>query len=166
MSEWSCASVRDRLPEHVTGRLAGEEAGRMESHLRSCAGCAGEADLLAALMTTRAQAPEALADRIRRAVLDERPSAGGRPATSPVARRWLGVPRWALAAAAALVLALGTGLFWHDVTQGSGEGPLARVALDPVPETWMDDEAVVAGAPVLDALTEEALQVLLEEMEG
>lgn len=166
MSEWSCANVRDRLPEHVTGRLAVDEAGPMASHLRSCPGCAAEADLLAALLTTRAEAPVGLADRIRRAVLDERPPAGARPATSPSTRRWLGVPRWALAAAAALVLALGTGLFWHDVTPGSGEGPLARVALDPVPETWMDDEAVVAGAPVLDALTEEALQALLEEMEG
>ena len=40
------------------------------------------------------------------------------------------------------------------------------MALEPLPESWMGDDGVVAGAPVFDALSDEALVTLLEEMEG
>lgn len=164
MSDWSCAEVRERLPEHVTGRLAGDEALPVGEHLRACAACAAEADLLAALMATRPEAPADLSARIRNAVLTDRKAAARERAATGAPPR-SGIARWSLAAAAALLLALGAGVVWQQLTPAGQEGPLARVALDPVPETWMDDDAVVAGAPVLDALTEDALQALLEEME-
>ena len=37
---------------------------------------------------------------------------------------------------------------------------------EPLPEAWLWDDGVVAGAPVLDDLTDAELEALLEEMEG
>lgn len=161
MNEWSCSEARERLPDHVTGRLSDEELRRSDDHLRACSGCAAEAELLEALLGSRAEPPPGLASRIRGAVLHDRTPGGAAPGDAPSR----GPGRGWLAAAAGLVLALGLGLLWQEVVPGPAEGPLARVALDPVPETWMDDEAVVAGAPVLDDLDDDALLALLEEME-
>lgn len=163
MSESSCSRVRELLPEHVRGAADPTEAAQVEAHLATCDACAAEAALLGALWTSRPEPPADLADRIRRALADDaetNPGSGG-------AGRRRAVPGW-LVAAAALVVALGTGLFWHDVTQGGADVPLAAAALDPVAEeAWIEDAAVVvAGAPVLDQLEDDALLALLEEMEG
>jgi hypothetical protein len=63
------------------------------------------------------------------------------------------------------VLALGIGVSSRSfdaslevpayVSEASAEGPL-----------WLSDDGLIAGAPALDGLTEEALVMLLEEMTG
>ncbi len=171
MTEWTCTceEARERLPDRGRGRLAPREEAALEAHLTACADCASEARLVGVLLASRPAPPPELGTRIRVAVSAD---AAGRQLAKLGGRgprtRWLGVPRWILAATAALVLALGTGLYWHDVT-GGGAGDVGAVALgdaalDPVPDPWIDDDAVVAGAPVLDGLSADALAALLEEM--
>lgn len=171
MKERSCRELADLLPDHVAGRLAVEESGRMERHLRACADCAAELVLLRALAASRPAVPSGLAARISAAALADRaPGAGPRGRPHDPDRRTSGAPgwrrrlrpAWALPVAAALVLALGTALLREA---GRGPSGLGEVAVDDPSEVWLGEEGVVAGAPVLDELSDEVLVTLLAELE-
>jgi predicted anti-sigma-YlaC factor YlaD len=150
MSEAHCEMVRERLPDFVGGRLAPEDVALVEAHLGECPECGDEAALVRLLFAARPAAPAELAERI-----------GG---STRMARRRMYHPWWGVAAASVAAMALGIGVI-------SGDAPAVEELAVPgivvgVEETslWVADEGLVAGAPALEGLSEEALQVLLEEM--
>ena len=149
-------ATKDLLPDLAAGRLEPGDHARVEAHALTCADCAAELDTLRLLVESRPELSTPLADRIAGEV--ERGLA--RPA--PGRRR---VSRWALAAAAGIVLALGT----PTLLERMGSGPtdfLSALDDEVLPAGWLSEASLIAGAPVLDDLSDEALARLLEEMEG
>jgi len=152
MSETRCETILDRLPDFAGGRLLPSDAASIEAHLAECPECAAEADLLALLHASRPTAPDGLVTRIEQEVRAPRRSAH---------RPW-----WGLAAASVAAVALGIGVVAKDSTPtGEAEVP-AMVAGAEETSLWVADDGVVAGAPALDGLSEEALLMLLDEMES
>lgn len=148
----SCAEVRDLLPLRDPA-----DAGHpgLEEHLGGCPECAAEARFVGWMRALRPEPPATILTGVLERARDE--------ATAGAARRDRRPTRavaWMLAAAAAAGLAFGIG-FLPD----SGADPVWRIALDPEPAIWYGDEWVVAGGPVPDALSDELLMALLEEME-
>ena len=158
MSSIACAEVADRLPDWVAGRLSLREAAGVTEHVAGCEECARDATAIRTLLAGRPQAPADLAARMSAALRAEDALRGSR-APAPTRR-----PRgWVVSAAAVLVLAVGTYVLGGgEPTETAGLGQL------PVDEgsVWMAEDGVVAGAPVLDDLSEDALATLLEEMGG
>jgi anti-sigma factor RsiW len=144
-----CEAVRERIPGFVAGRLSATEAVNVEGHLAACADCAAEADLVGLLRMARPEPPERLAPRIREDTR-LRPARGTRP--------W-----WGLAAAAVAAVALGIAVV-ADGHPGLGVDVPAFVAATEDMELWLGDDGLIAGAPALDGLSDEALIKLLEEM--
>ena len=152
MSDQHCEMARERIPDLVAGRLSQDEAARVEAHLPSCGECAAEAELVSLLYETRSEPPQGLASRIQGAarISGFRGGAGVRP--------W-----WGLAAAAVAALALGIGVMTDRGTDLGLEIPAYVAAAEDV-GLWASDDGLIAGAPALDDLSEEALLTLLEEM--
>jgi len=152
MSDQQCEMARERIPDFVAGRLSEDEAARVTAHLPSCGECAAEAELVALLYQARSAPPEGLASRIQGAarISGFRGGAGARP--------W-----WGLAAAAVAALALGIGVV-TDRSTGLGLEIPAYVATAEDVGLWASDDGLIAGAPALEDLSEEALLTLLEEM--
>jgi len=65
-----------------------------------------------------------------------------------------------------VVLALGTGVIWHNRTSDPTLDPILVASEEPIPEEWLWDDGMVAGAPVFDDLSDEDLEALIEEYEG
>ena len=148
----SCAEVRDLLPLRDP---AGAGHPGLEEHLGACPECAGEARFVGWMRGLRPEPPAAILAGVLERARDEAAAASARRDRRP--------PRavaWTLAAAAAAGLAFGIG-FLAD----RGADPVWRIALDPEPAIWYGDDWVVAGGPVPDALSDELLMALLEEME-
>jgi hypothetical protein len=167
MTHWNCDEVLARLPELAHGR--GEsEARDVYEHLESCANCQEEWEIVSLLVEAGpAPVPSTLEARLTAAVrADTERSVDGRPV-----RRPRSVPTWRLAAAAGIVLAIATPVLvdrMSDRPIGMLDEMEVTAALgDRLPSPWLDDEeGIVAGAPVLDGLSDEALEQLLEEMGG
>jgi len=144
-----CETAREMIPDLVGGRLSGSEASRITAHLDTCEACRAEADVLRLLFTSRPGAPAGLALRVRGAVHRDRGSA----------RR----PWWGLAAAAVAVLALGIGVASRSTTAARVTVP-EFVAEGSGASIWLTDDGMIAGAPALDGLSDEALRALLDEL--
>jgi predicted anti-sigma-YlaC factor YlaD len=151
MSEARCEIVRERLPDFVGGRLAPSDAVEVQAHLGECTECRDEAALVGLLYAARPAAPAVLAPRIEGA------------ARAPRGRAYH--PWWGVAAASVAAVALGIGVM-------SREGPAPEDAEVPgivagVGEAslWVADDGLVAGAPALEGLSDEALLQLLEELD-
>ena len=151
MNEAQCEIVRERIPDFVGGRLAPADAAQVQAHLGDCSECREEAELVGLLHAARPAAPAALARRIEGA------------ARAPRGRAYH--PLWGLAAASVAAVALGIGVMSSEapspeeaevpgIVAGAGEAAL-----------WGADDGLVAGAPALDGLSDEALLQLLEEMD-
>lgn len=148
----SCAEVRDLLPLRDPAN-AGPPG--LEEHLDGCPECAGEARFVGWMRGLRPEPPAAILAGVLERARDEAAAASAQGDRRP--------PRavaWTLAAAAAAGLAFGIGLL-----SDRGTDPAWGIALDPEPAIWYGDEWVVAGGPVPDALSDELLMALLEEME-
>ncbi|MEZ4423800.1 MAG: hypothetical protein R3E98_10335 [Gemmatimonadota bacterium] len=143
--------VRDLLPDHAAGRLPEAARARVERALSEDGDLRDELALLTALWRDRPEPPADLADQVRARVASE---LRGTPA--PARGRW---PMWQLSAAALVVVALGTALIW----QRRGEPQAADI--EALPRSWTLDESIVAGGLVLDALSDEALRTLAQELE-
>ncbi len=167
MNRQVCEQVRDRLPELVAGTLEDEEVRRLGDHLSGCSDCRREESILRALLAARPDPPPELAARIRTRIREEL-GAPGRAHPSGPALGWRPRrgPIWALPAAALVVLSLGVGILWQGETPEVILEPTEVAVEEPLPESWLWDDGMVAGAPVLEGLTEEELETLLEEMEG
>ncbi|MEZ4417794.1 MAG: hypothetical protein R3E10_18705 [Gemmatimonadota bacterium] len=140
--------VRDLLPEWLEGSLSDAARLRVEAALADDPDLRAEAELLGSLRAARPEPPEELVARVRAGLRQ--------PSVSRASRgRW---PTWQLSAAAGVVVAAGTALLWQQRT-----APLPD--LEPLPRSWMMDDAVVAGGLVLDGLSEDALETLVTELE-
>lgn len=161
MTDGMCAWVADRLPDLEAGTLAAAEAGAAEAHLRSCAACRAERDVVLTVRGARPTAPLGLAAAVL-AALD-----------APAARQsgvrrlpsWTYGARPLLAAAAVTVFLVG-GVLWLGDGELSDDELLADASVEaPAVAALPGEDGLLAGAPVLADLSEEELELLLEELE-
>ena len=110
----TCDEVRDLLPEHLLGTLEGPEDLEVRRHLRGCAACRDERMKLEEGVSALSRAvhdqepPSELRDRVLGTLGEEWEETGRVPATS-VPSGGAGRERWrAFAAAAALILVVGS----------------------------------------------------------
>jgi hypothetical protein len=139
----TCAETRDRLDDYMDGALQAEDLHELELHLGGCPACADEERRLRAVLAGAAALPRevepprdlwpGIADRIAAA----RP----RPVATPVMRRvWSWSPP-ALAAAAAVVVALGATLagIWPPAAREAGPTGVVQEA------AWTADPTLLAA---------------------
>ena len=135
MSHDSCIE-KEALVDYLYGESDAEARRRVDAHVRTCAGCAGELRALAdARRTLQAWEPPG-ADLGFRVV-------AGSAGPSRVGFRWR--PAWAVAAAAVLAVVAAT-LIVRPEVELRGDGMVLRIG-------WRGAETEVApgGPPVLDA---------------
>lgn len=145
-----CDYVRDALPDLLYGRLSSAAAEAVRAHLRECAACRAEHELVALLHEQPLVVPVGLQERVQ---------AAARSATvaRPPVRRWL------IAASLALVVGTAGLLNWLRTEQGTT--PVARnddVSLGVVGV----EGALVSGTTTLRDLSVEELEYILGEMES
>jgi len=168
-----CERVVEVLPDWILGTLDPELGMDMERHLGSCPDCTREEEVLRQILALRPTPPGDLADRIQARVREEMTLAaevkGAKEQADvvPLFRRPRWAPTWALSAAAVVLLSLGIGVVWNgEEVPDVGQSSTQVVAEEPIPEAWLWDDGMVAGAPVYDGLTDEQLEALIEELEG
>jgi hypothetical protein len=174
MTGTGCEAIKDLLADVAAGGLSQDEVDPIQHHLDSCADCRAELELLRGLRAAliqelavppnlegmiQARVKEEFGQALEEGVGSRSPEVGAQPR-----HRW--VPTWALSAAAVTVLALGTGIIWNRVSTDGRLDPLAVASQEPLPESWLWDDGLVAGAPVFDGLSDEDLEALLREFEG
>lgn len=154
----ACADVRDVLPLRATEVWDDEWTAPVEVHLAECEACRSEAEFVKRIRVARPEPPVDLVDAVVERFEADRASEHG-------SARW----RWrwtassvGLSAAAAAVLALGIGLFADRETVAD---PVWELALEPEAPSWYGDEWLVAGGPVPEALSDEVLLMLAQEMD-
>jgi hypothetical protein len=138
----TCEETRDRLDDYVDGALAGAELHEVELHLAGCAACAGEERRLHALLAGAAALPRELSPpRDLWPEIAQRIAAARPRAAAPAVRRvWSWSPAL-LAAAAAVVLALGATLtrVWPPAAGPEAGTGVAQEA------AWTTDPALLAA---------------------
>lgn len=146
MKPIDCGDVRERIPGQAREHHA-DMGAAFDVHLRVCADCRAELELARMIYGTRPQAPAALLERIRTGVRER-----GEP---------LRHPAWGLTAAAIAALALGIGL-----AQGDRADVVAPAFAQELSEVspWDAEDGLVAGAPVLDDLSDADLTMLLDDL--
>jgi len=166
MTQGQCDRIRDLLPEFLSGGLGRADAEAAEAHLAVCEGCRGELEVLSALVRARPQPPRELEGRIQARVREEFGTPEKPAHVIPIRPRFRRIPSWALSAAALLVLGLGTKALWDGNGLDLVQDPIVVANQEPLPEAWLWDDGMVAGDLVLDGLTDEDLEALLEELGG
>lgn len=102
----TCPGLRARFDDYVAGRLSDIEARALEAHLEGCAECEAFLESQAWPIDAVRSLPRAVAPRE-----DLWPAIGSRLSPRESAhRRRVAVPRWALAAAAVLLVAVSSGV--------------------------------------------------------
>lgn len=166
----TCAEIRDRIPEFVAGEIDEAGARRIQDHLEKCEPCTEELELVGDLALTRTEIPAGfeahLLDVVRTAAADDSERrAAIVPLASRRARRFQ-APTWALGAAAVLALAVGTPLLMDRMQDARGDTMAGELTEDvPIVSLWSSDDGLMAGAPMLDDLSDEELLALLDGME-
>ncbi len=166
MTNEQCDRIRDLLPELLSGEMGRADADETEAHLAACAGCRREVEVLKVLHRARPGPPPGLEERIRARVREEFGTQDGPAEVIPIRPGSRRIPSWALSAAALLVLGLGTKALWDENGQDLVQDPIVVANQEPLPEAWLWDDGMVAGDLVLDGLTDEDLEALLEELGG
>ncbi|MFH1764241.1 MAG: zf-HC2 domain-containing protein [Gemmatimonadota bacterium] len=175
MKSRDCETIRDRIPEFSAGVVTPEEGGMIEAHLVSCADCQEDLEVIMAVRGARPEVPSDLEARIqariRKEMTRERSAGSGEDSRQtnpaiPIFGRRRFAPAWALSAAAVVILALGTGVIWNRQAPDLFQDPIVVASQEPLPEAWLWDDGMVAGAPVFDGLSDEELEALLKEFEG
>jgi hypothetical protein len=158
MTKIGCADAKDLLPGLVRRELAEGDREAVATHVASCASCSEEVELLRTIQATAVDPPASLASDIKSALAADKASAVGvqHGRFGRFTNRWL-------AAAATVVLALGTAAIWQRTQALPEVGPLGQ---DPFAVVWPSDDADVAGVPMLADLSDENLAILLEELGG
>jgi len=166
MSEGRCEHVRERIPDLVAGRLEPHEVGSVVEHIERCADCAAERSVVELLHAARPSVPEGVGERIRAGLAAGNPAAR-RPGTRSPSSGRSTLPWWGLAAAAVAAVALGIGVQLQGPGPAGVSGPAVPgyVAEEDGGEVWLSGDGEVAGAPVLDGLSDEELLLFLEELE-
>lgn len=144
--------IRDQLPEYVHGVLAADAAARIDAHLDGCEDCRAEVALLGkaraamALFTPKMDvASIAAALPAPRVASRMAPSVAPRVTARRTPRRFAVSAAWQYAAAAALVLAVGSSALWL----GAPEQAAQRVADSSSTAVSGTAAAVPAGAAVV-----------------
>lgn len=150
MSSMDCATARVTIPDVVGHRATAEEVAAVEAHAATCDDCAEEMRLAASLYEGRPRLPVDLSDRVIATLRTKRRSA---------VRPW-----WGLSAAAVAALALGIGITSQPATDDALDAADAVAIESEEGELWLSDDGVLAGAPVLEVLSDDALAQLLEEL--
>ncbi|MDX1647469.1 MAG: hypothetical protein R3304_10025 [Longimicrobiales bacterium] len=144
-----CATVREAIPDVAAGRATAGVERLAQKHVATCRECRAELALARAVYATRAHAPEGTAERVLAALRSQ--------------RRTRSRAGWGLAAAAVAALALGIGI--ASGPHGVPDVATAELGEDETEgELWLSDDGVLAGAPVWETLSDEALAELLEEL--
>jgi hypothetical protein len=170
MRSKECEGIQEVLPDWVAGILDPKHDPGILEHLSSCSECREEEKVVRSLFEGRPEAPEGLESRIQDRILRElggpasAPERDGQVVALPLGRRW--APTWALSAAALVILSLGIGVIWDGENPEVQMDPLEVAVEEPLPEEWLWDDGIVAGAPVFDGLTDEELEALIQELEG
>jgi predicted anti-sigma-YlaC factor YlaD len=154
MNEMTCSTVEPLLPDLVHNALQPDVLEEVRAHLESCATCSNQVEFLHRLLLARPEPPQELAGRIQSAVREQSLRTTG-----------IGIPRWAMSAAAIVVLSLGSAIIWQSRSPVEVD-PFADLVADPLPLALFADDAMVAGAPSFAGLSDDALEQLLAEMEG
>jgi anti-sigma factor RsiW len=188
----NCGEIQDRLPDRAAGRLGAEALAEVDGHLTTCSECREVYEAVRSLEMTRPDVPAGLEARIvaavRSAMAEDTagPSLEGgvpasfdtsaRPGAGPGSQegakgfpaprsRWRLTPAWGLAAAAVLALAIGLPVISPADPDPDTEVGALALAEERVGEVWLDDDLMIAGAPAVSELSDEALLTLLEELE-
>ena len=149
MNRTKCEWIRELIPDYAAGRLNDDEIALAGLHFADCNECRDELDLVQLVFSSRAMEPEGLGDKINAAVHNRRVTGH---------RQW-----WGAAAAAVALLAIGLNMIMDR--SGSGDLPLAESEFEIESENlWLTDDALIAGAPMLGGLSDEALTQFLEEL--
>lgn len=130
----TCDHVRERLPEHVLGTLAGPDDLALRRHLRGCAACRAEMAALGDGLTLFSRAvhdqepPDDLKDQVRAVLAEEwrDPSTG---LSTGRRGRWLKLTAGVAAAGLALALSLGWGLAQSHRAAANEEGSRSYATL-------------------------------------
>ena len=149
----TCHAVRDDLAQYAAGSLPAVRAQQIEDHLVSCAECRTEHALIMLLRTPHAVPPE-LEGRVRRAAALPVPADQGQ--------------RRVLAAAAVAASILGgaiVALQWTKAAPETAAAPIVESAASELGWAARTDPVLHDG-PGLSALSDEELEVLLEEMQS
>jgi predicted anti-sigma-YlaC factor YlaD len=144
-----CGTVRELIPDFVGSRLSPEDLDVVERHVVDCRECRAELELAQVIMASRRSAPPELLDRLLRSV--------GTTRHQPV-RAW-----WAASAAAIAALALGIGISSDPSRQAPLEVPGYAYEVGEG-DIWLSDDGLLAGAPLFDDLSDDALLQLLDEL--
>jgi anti-sigma factor RsiW len=148
MSDFACAQVRELIPDFVSSRLGVDDLEAVESHVTECGECRAELELAQMILASRPRVPAGLLERVMGAVLAE--------------RRVPSRPWWGVSAAAVAALALGIGIS-SERSQPPVEVPgFAREVEEG--DVWLSEDGLIAGAPLFEGLSDDALVVLLDEM--
>ena len=149
MNRTKCEWIRELIPDYAAGRLTDDEIALAGLHFADCNECRDELDLVHLVFSSRAMEPEGLAVKINAAAHSRRVTGH---------RQW-----WGAAAAAVALLAIGLNVILDR--SGPGDLPLAESEFEIESENlWLTDDALIAGAPMLGGLSDEALTQLLEEL--
>lgn len=143
-----CGQILDLASLRPAGRLSEHEATQVEEHLQRCTICHDEVRFMDRVHEARVRVPFGLSERIMAGIRSDRGSRTRRPAP------WWSAPA---AAAAVLVLAFSSGVLVQSTTS-LGAGWDALAGGDPFMES--SEDWYVAGAPLLDGVSDETLMAL------
>lgn len=171
MSGMDCDIVRDLLPDYARARLDPVRSSRVDAHVAQCEDCAAELAILNRLAEDVVVPPPGLAERVRSALEVE--LAAVTP-TATIRLRGGRRPWWRSFWTPAAVLA--TAIVALIVTRAVGPGtkdPLDSAAMLVAEDTgvvapygdWPGADGTVAGLAMLDDLSSQQLQTLLDRME-
>jgi len=167
MNDCVNVEVRDRLPDFVNDSLPVDARRAVEMHLRSCADCAAEAELLAVARGVLRTAPRVDAAALVRAIA---PRVARRPRSvwrSTAARR----------AAAVVAIVAGAGASWAVATRGGAGERAVAVGTTVAESVAVSGSAAAAPATAaaepelmlaagLGELSDADLEAILREIES
>jgi len=148
MNEELCGTVRELIPDFVGSRLSSANLEVVEQHVVDCHECGAELALAQVVLAGRPAVPPELLERLLRSVRSSR---------QQPARTW-----WGLSAAAVAALALGIGMS-SDPVEAPVDVPGFAYEVEEG-GIWLSEDGLLAGAPLFDDLSDDALLQLLDEL--
>ena len=166
MNELECRRAGELLPELDAGGLDADAATWLRAHVAGCASCAHDLALVRRVRAGAAASPAELAARIQAAVREDA-AAGSHGRGFARDAFLLGRRRvWGVATAAALIVGVAGTLVVQRVRAPS-EAELWQAFADEEPPVWVSDDGMIAGAPMLEDLSDlsdEDIAVVLQEL--
>jgi anti-sigma factor RsiW len=172
MSGVDCDRVRDLLPDYAQGRLAPVQANQVKRHVAQCDDCTVELAVLDVLGAGAVVPPPDLARRVEIALDAE--LAGASPGAPEIRLRRARRPWWRSFWTPAAVLATAAAAFMVTrAVDTASKDPLDSAATLVARDTavvapygdWPGADGEVAGLAMLDDLSAQQLQTLLDRME-